>query len=172
MNDSPTDDTSPDITSPDVQKADTKLRRIFLAGLTLFGLVMSYFVLQLDGYFSRLQDIARNDLSAAAQQLQDLSSWVFTSLGVVTVLFAIYLIFLAIRIIKHQQYPPPGMRVINDTKILRGRAAQVYGGVALALALAILGAGVVIPWKAQEKLERVLAISLQPTPQTPEQLGL
>lgn len=170
MNDSQASTEAPE--PAEIQGADVKLRRIVLAGLTLFGLLMSYLVLQLDAYFGRLQELAKTDLTAAAEKIHVLSTWFFVSLGAVTVLFAFYLIFLAFRVLKGQRFPPTGMRVINDTKILRGRAARAYGSFALILAVAVLAAGLLIPWKAQKKLDHLLAISLQPTPQTPADLGL
>lgn len=156
----------------DVQAADVPLRRIVLAGLTLVGLVGCFLVLKLEAYFQELQRLSKTDLVAAAGKVQQLSAVVLISLGAVTVLFGIYLISLAVRVIRGERFPPPGARVINDTKILRGAAAKRYGMAAMVLALAILVAGVAIPWKAHQKLDRVLAISLEPTPQTPEELGL
>ncbi len=156
----------------DIQAADPKLRRLVLGALTGLIVLASLAVVRLDAYFTSLQSLAKNDVTAAAEKIQQLSNWLLIGLGVVTVLFGLYLVSIALRVLTHQRYPPPGMRVINDTKVLRGRNAKVYGGVALCLALAVLVAGVVIPWKAQDKLDRVLAIGLQPTPQTPQDLGL
>lgn len=160
------------VESQDIQAADPKLRRQVLGGLTLFVMLASFAVVRLDAYLVGLQALAKNDISAAAEKIQHLSAWLLAGLGVVTVLFGLYLVSIALRVLTSQRYPPPGMRMINDTKVLRGRNAKVYGSVALCLALAILVAGVIIPWKAQSKLDRVLAISLQPTTQTPEDLGL
>lgn len=157
---------------PGIQAADPKLRRLVLGGLTVLSLLACYAVVRLDAYFASLQGVAKNDITAAAEKIQQLSHGLLAGLGIVTVLFGVYLVAIALRVLSSHRYPPPGMRVINDTKILEGRSAKLYGITALCLALAVLAAGVVIPWKAQRKLDRVLAITLQPTPQTPQDLGL
>ena len=116
--------------------------------------------------------LAKSDLVQAAEKALVVSDGLLLALGIGMVGFGVYLLLLALRVLRTRRYPPPGMRVISDTKILEDGAARVYGGTLLVLSLAILVAGVVVPWKAQQKVEQVLSISLEPTPQTPEELGL
>lgn len=57
--------------------------------------------------------------------------------------FAIYLWLLGARVLRAQQFPPPGIRVIRDTPVVGGRAAEIRGHVIQVLALC-LGVGAAI----------------------------
>ncbi len=159
-------------TKPEIQVADAKLRRWVLGGLVLVALAACYGVVQLDAYFQGVQVLAKSDLVLAAEKAQRVSDGLFLALGVGMIGFGVYLLLLARRIMQTQRYPPPGTRVISDTKILQGPKARLYGGTLLALSLAILVAGVLVPWTAAQKVQKVLTITLEPTSQTPEDLGL
>jgi hypothetical protein len=59
--------------------------------------------------------------------------------------FAIYLWLLGARVLRAQQFPPPGTRVIRDTPVVGGSGATVRGHVMQILAVC-LGASAALLW--------------------------
>lgn len=163
---------APSETDPAIQPADLGLRRKVLGALALVALVGCYGVVRLEAYFQKVQLLAKSDLVQAAEKAQRVSDVLFLVLAVGMVVFGGYLLRLSLRVLKTRRFPPPGTRVISDTKVLQGKVARIYGGTLLVLSLAILVAAVVVPWTAAQKVQKVLTITLEPTPQTPEELGL
>jgi hypothetical protein len=51
----------------------------------------------------------------------------------------------SMRTIRARRFPPPGMRVVRDTPVLRGRMAHVFGMVGLSLGASLLVAGTLLP---------------------------
>jgi hypothetical protein len=47
--------------------------------------------------------------------------------------------------LRARRFPPPGMRVVRDTPVLRGRPARVFGMVGMVLGVALLTAGSMLP---------------------------
>jgi hypothetical protein len=62
--------------------------------------------------------------------------------------------YLALRIWKSGQYPPPGMQVLRDTKIRTGRAAQNAARICLLFAAVVvlcgIGMGLIMGWLLSE----------------------
>ena len=61
------------------------------------------------------------------------------------VAFAIYLWLLGARVLRAQQFPPPGFRVIRDTPVVEGHGATTRGHVIQILAVC-LGIGGALLW--------------------------
>ena len=65
--------------------------------------------------------------------------------------FGLYMCRLGWRVIKHKQMPPPGTKVLVDTKVLEGDKAVTRGRliIALAMLLIVLGlyGGLYFPYK-------------------------
>jgi hypothetical protein len=59
--------------------------------------------------------------------------------------FAVYLWLLGKRVLRAQQFPPPGFRVIRDTPVMDGPTAVVRGQVIQTLALC-LGLAAALLW--------------------------
>ena len=76
----------------------------------------------------------------------------FTLLAVVVAADAIRR---SVRTLRAGQFPPPGTRVVRDTRIVRGRPATVVGAAGLALGGTLLVAALVLPWIAY-RIGRVL----------------
>lgn len=76
---------------------------------------------------------------------------VFTFIFLSIVPFGLYMCRLGWRVIKHRQMPPPGTKVIVDTKVLEGNKAVTRGKliVAISLLLIVLGlyGGLYFPYK-------------------------
>lgn len=81
--------------------------------------------------------------------------------------FGVYLFRLGCRVVTHRQMPPPGTKVIIDTKVLEGDKAVIRGRLIMVIALLLvalgLAGGLYLPYKIGKVFgERVR----QPAPQT------
>jgi hypothetical protein len=68
--------------------------------------------------------------------------WVMIGIGASLIPVAVYLAILAARIIRSGQFPYPGMKLLRDTKIVRGTRALVRGWMLAFCALSFLGLAV------------------------------
>lgn len=51
----------------------------------------------------------------------------------------------SMRTIRARRFPPPGMRVVRDTRVLQGKMARAFGMAGLSLGVALLTAGTMLP---------------------------
>lgn len=128
-----------DTRDEEIVYADKKERRwalvLFVAaailGAIFFKLTQSYF----QGYDSLLQ----NDPKAATLRLVKflkLSGVLFAAL---VFPFSAYTLRIGVRILRSGRFPPPGMKVIRNTKIRKGRKAKIRGiGIIAAAAVLFL----------------------------------
>jgi hypothetical protein len=68
--------------------------------------------------------------------------WVMIGIGASLIPVAVYFAILAARIIRSGQFPYPGMKLLRDTKIVRGTRALVRGWMFAFCALSFLGLAV------------------------------
>lgn len=64
-------------------------------------------------------------------------------LGAPLIAFAVYLWLLGVRVVRAQQFPPPGFRVVRDTPVVSGPAA-VTRGQAVQVFAVCLGVGAAV----------------------------
>jgi hypothetical protein len=108
----------------EIQRADPQLRRI--AGLVFVALVVAGSVVLL-ALQSWLSGVAQAAPSTARTQLL-IAFGGLVAISCVTLLaFAVCFWRTAGQVLATQQFPPPGMRVIRDTPVLRGAAAMRRG---------------------------------------------
>ena len=155
----------------EVQTADPDLRRRVLAILVLAGLLGVLGVLRLEAYLAELQALARSSPHEAAAHALEVSRLVLAAAAVLVAVLAAYLGRLSWRTLRAGRYPPPGTRVLSDTRVVRGPRARRYGWIFLALAIAILATGVLVAYQADRRLRSLLAPGLAPTDVSPAELG-
>jgi hypothetical protein len=51
----------------------------------------------------------------------------------------------SVQTLRARRFPPPGMRVVRDTPVLRGRTARLFGVIGLILGATLLTAGTMLP---------------------------
>jgi UDP-N-acetylmuramyl pentapeptide phosphotransferase/UDP-N-acetylglucosamine-1-phosphate transferase len=83
-----------------------------------------------------------------------------------TIPFSVYLFRLGLRTVRCRQMPPPGTRVIKDTKVLEGDKAVTRGWLMMAIALVLialgLAGGLCLPYKIGKAFGEQIR---QPAPQ-------
>ena len=104
--------------------ADRDHRKKVVIWAVLFALVGAFSVLALYATFMGLESLAEADPEKALQKLKKILTVITVLNAFASSLFAIYFTSVAARIIKSGQYPPPGMRVLRDTKLRTGKAAK------------------------------------------------
>jgi flagellar basal body-associated protein FliL len=126
-------------------KADKKARLLFIiawiacvcAGLALIGWVLPWGQGQLE----------RAEPATALRAIQIVIGFIFLSI----IPFSVYLFRLGSRAVRCRQMPPPGTRVIMDTKVLEGDKAVTRGRLIMAIALVLialcLAGGLYLPYK-------------------------
>ena len=153
-----------------IQAADPELRRKVLGLLTVLGLLAVLGVLRLEAYLVDLGALAASSPHEAAAKALSVSRLFLAAVAALAVVLAAYLGRLSWRTLAVGRYPPPGVRVIRDTRVVRGPRARRYGWMVLALALLILAAGLLVPWRADRHLRALLAPGLGPTDLSPAEL--
>ncbi|HEX3035983.1 MAG TPA: hypothetical protein VHT73_12815 [Thermodesulfobacteriota bacterium] len=121
--------------------ADKNLRRRTVLLMLMFILILAPIALLTLNYLKDLEALAKNNSKEALSRVITLTYiWgAFFATGNIAIFG--YLMWLGIRIIKGDRYPPPGMGVIKDTKVVRGTKARFRGGFLIFAAVVILLVG-------------------------------
>jgi hypothetical protein len=128
-----------------VVHADRKLRRniaVVLLALLLVGGAGLYW---LDALRASMEEWARNDPEGAIDRLKVILQILFIVMGVIPVTAGALLMHIARRVLKNRQYPPPDMRVVVDTAVIRGEQARRVALLGLALSTLLIVAGALVP---------------------------
>jgi Sec-independent protein secretion pathway component TatC len=140
---------------PDVIPADKALRKkaiIIVAATTIAGVLVFYLV---NSYMDSLYALFCTDPKLARIKARALVLWSLRIVGFSVAVFGGYLIHMGIKILRIGQYPWPGMRVIRDTRVLRGRLAKVLGFLVILLSSTLLICAILLglyyPYKIMEK---------------------
>jgi cytochrome bd-type quinol oxidase subunit 2 len=108
----------------DVIPADKALRKkviLFLIIVVLTSLVLEP---HFKAYMDQLSQLSKEDPDLALEKTMLLLKWSLRVVFVALVGMGAYLILLARRTLRSDQYPPPGMRVIRDTRLRTGNQAK------------------------------------------------
>ncbi len=122
-----------------VLKADRTLRRkmiLFLAAASVLGLALLFFF---QNELGQVDQLARENPRAALEQLLNRLHLLALSMTLLFVPFSLYLLYFSIRTYRASRFPPPGSRVVRDTRIVTGRRARMKGIAGVLLAAAFLG---------------------------------
>lgn len=108
----------------DLIPADKALRKkviLFLVIIVFAALVLEP---HFEAYLGQMSQLSKEDPNLALEKTMLLLKWSLRSVFVALVGMGVYLILLARRALRSGQYPPPGMRVIRDTRLRRGNQAK------------------------------------------------
>jgi len=125
-----------------LQRADAGARRqavMFVVVGALAGLLL---MVAVERYRLPLQDWLLSDPAQFARRIVLLAHLAAALLTAPLLGFAFYLWSFGVQVMRMQRYPPPGCRVIRDTPILQGPAAQTHGHRLKMLAVGLGIAGV------------------------------
>ncbi len=133
-----------------VERADPRARRraVALVALGAAGGLLVFWVVQ--SRLPALKAWVAEDPVQVQPRLRLIASGLAAAIAVPTLFFAAHFWRLGGRVIRSNQFPPPGMRVIRDTVVWHGESARRRGrilqGMALILSF-IVGGFVTIIWR-------------------------
>jgi len=141
--------------SQDIVPADKEFRKRFIVFLMLIVIVFVVTIVSMKSYLDQMEQLRREDPGLAGKKVVLLLKW-WMGLGSLPVLgLAVYQIILARRILKSGRFPPPGMKVIRDTKIQTGAKAKKVAISLIALSsiiIVIILFLVYLPYAFEKKL--------------------
>ena len=115
----------PDLNPDEIIPADKGLRKktiILIIGIVLAVMIVGPY---LSGYLADLRQEGVERPKSAYPRMITLMKWVLGSAALGITLAGAYLLIIAFRSLKAGRYPPPGMKVIRDTRIKTGRQAKI-----------------------------------------------
>lgn len=112
-------------------------RRVFGAFLCL-AILAAASLWALHGAFLALESLAEADPAAAVERLRALVNLISLGNAAVSAALCIWFFALAHRTLRSGQYPPPGLRVLRDTRLRTGPQSRVMAFRLVAFALIIL----------------------------------
>jgi len=126
-----------------VVKADKRIRMLVLAGYLISVIVLAIWMLLWSE--SKLEQV--KEPQVLLRIIRIVIAFIFLSI----VPFGLYMCRFGWRVIKHRQMPPPGMKVIVDTKVLESDKAVTRGRLIIAISLVLivlsLYGGLYFPYK-------------------------
>jgi hypothetical protein len=146
----------------EVQPHDPGARRQAILLFVVVAAIGGVAILRLEPYLESITGLADTDPREALRQLAFVTKVMTVAIIVPMFAFVAWLLVLARRVHRAERFPPPGMALTRDTRILRGRAARVRAWSIAVLALALAASSIVLPvfmWRTihllQDKILRI-----------------
>ena len=105
-------------------QADKKLRKQVLVGICIFILVSGLLIHMMLAYLQECKSLAETDAVMAISNISHLVTIITIANAFVSSVFALYVFSVATKVLKSGRFPPEGMKVIKDTRLLTGRKAK------------------------------------------------
>jgi hypothetical protein len=107
-----------------VVQADKNLRKKFIIFLGLTIIAIFLFAPYFNDYIEQIKQISKENPEVAFKKAILILKIALGIVSLILLVTGVYLIGLARRILKSGQYPPPGMRVISNTRLRTGTQAK------------------------------------------------
>ena len=117
----------------DIVPADKNLRKKFFIFLGLSVIAVLIIVPYFNGYLEQIKQAFKENPEVAFKKSMFVLKATLGFVSFLLVMTGIYSMSLARRTLKSGQYPPPGMRVIRDTRLRTGTQAKRAGILLIAL---------------------------------------
>ncbi len=123
----------------DIVPADKELRRKFMVFLIFSVIAVLFVAPYFNDYMNQIKQISKQNPDLAFRKSMLLLKITLGFVFLILVSIGIYSVVIARKVLKSGQYPPPGMRVIRDTRLRTGTQAKMA-----AISLIILSCVLVI----------------------------
>jgi hypothetical protein len=127
----------------EVQKADPDARRRAILALIFAAALGALLISGFDYFGAPFREWLTSESAETTRRAKLALAISIFVLSSPVIAFAIYFWLFGARVLRAQQFPPPGSRVICDTPIVRGQAA-VTRGHAIQILAVCLGAGAAV----------------------------
>jgi hypothetical protein len=115
----------------DMVPADKNLRKKIIFLLVFFVLGIMLLSPYLNSRLADWRQAAAENPETALARYSPLIKWLLGITALMVSAASTYLIVVAIRILRTDRYPPPGLKVIRDTRLQTGRRAKITAYVLL-----------------------------------------
>jgi hypothetical protein len=102
----------------------TKVFYLILIVILIAAALLIYGIWQ--NYYGELNQLAENHPDQALMKIMNLVKVIIIINPVITAFFMIYFIVLGTKTYRSRQFPPPGIKVIRDTRLTEGEKARKY----------------------------------------------
>jgi hypothetical protein len=123
----------------DIVPADKNLRKKFFIFLGLSVITVLIIVPYFNEYLEQIRQVFKENPEVAFKKSMFVLKATLSFVSLLLVMTGIYLMVLARRTLRSGQYPPPGMRVIRDTRLRTGNQVKK-----VALSLIVLSCMLII----------------------------
>lgn len=107
-------------------KADKKTRIINLVIIIAIVLIAIFLYGYLQRYYLRLNTLAEEHPDQAIMKVVGLVKLIIIANPIITFGFMLYFILLGTKTYKSEQFPPPGTKVVRNTRLILGSKAKKY----------------------------------------------
>lgn len=133
------------IVPDEIQKADPRARMTAVAVILVLGGAGAGLIVATHSYLAGLAALAESQPEVAIARGTFVFKLVGLSGGLVLLVVAAYVANFAARVRRAERFPPPGVRVVRDTRIIEGPRARRRGDGGLLLAVALGACGMILP---------------------------
>jgi hypothetical protein len=130
--------------------ADKTLKNRLILFFIVVAVVGVFIINYTVAYFGELKQLAGTDPAAAMNRVVQVINILLPLFALSVAATGLYCIVMAVRIIKSGQCPPPGTRVIRDTRIITGERALNRARAMIIFSIAIILLGVAVSWYFQD----------------------
>ena len=106
-------------------------------------------------YLEHIRDIGQENPGLALEKILQLLHIILILMALGSISFGIYVIHIAVRVLKTEQFPPPGVRVIRDTKVRTGRRARIIAMFFILFSVFIVVIGTVGSWYTYDRITKL-----------------
>jgi len=107
-------------------RADQKSRTIYLIIIIIVIILAILLYRYWQGYYRELSILAENHPDLAIMKVMNLIKVFIIINPIITFGFMAYFIIMGVKTYKSELFPPPGIKVIRDTKLVEGDKARKY----------------------------------------------
>jgi heme/copper-type cytochrome/quinol oxidase subunit 3 len=112
-------------------RADNSLRKKTIVLLVIFVLGLMLLSPYLNNRLAAWRQAAADNPETALARYSALFQWLLGITALLVSAASLYLMVVAVRVLKTEQYPPPGLKVLRDTRLQTGRRARITAYVLL-----------------------------------------
>lgn len=121
-----------------IVKADKKTRIIYLILIIIIIIAALFIYRYWQSYYENLTEMAEDHPDLVLLKIANLLKIFILINPLVSGVFMIYFITIGVKTYRTQQFPPPGVKVIKDTRLTRGDKAKKYAIGLWLIAVALL----------------------------------
>ncbi len=132
--------------SRQTQPPDPRARRNAVLLVIMLAVLGTIALIAMERFIDDLRELTREDPYLAIVRVNSAIKLLAVSIGLGLAGFAAWLARLSLQAHRTQRFPPPGTRVIRETRVLTGEAARARArlGFGLAAAVAVAGLGLAV----------------------------